>query len=131
MSPLGLCLIAICAAMTMAANLLLRAGIGRAGGFNPSGPVAAVPEFFKLLAQPLFAIGFVVYFIAALVWFRTMAIEPLATAYPVLAGLTFVMVSAGAMLVFREPLSVQKIVGLGLILIGVAVASFDQVKPPP
>jgi multidrug transporter EmrE-like cation transporter len=123
MSRLGLLFLVVSASMTTIANLLLRAGIDRAGGFSPNGLAAVFYEFTRLLAEPLFAAGFILYFLAALVWFRVVGYEPLSTAYPVMVGLIFVMVSLGAIVVFREPMSVQKVIGLAVILVGIAIAS--------
>jgi multidrug transporter EmrE-like cation transporter len=123
MSRLGLVFLLISAGMTTIANLLLRAGIDRAGGFKPDSVMAVLYGFARLLAEPLFAAGFTLYFVAALVWFRVVAYEPLSTAYPVMVGFVFVMVSLGAIVVFREPMSVRKAVGLLVILAGIVIAS--------
>jgi multidrug transporter EmrE-like cation transporter len=123
MSRLGLLLLVISAGMTTIANLLLRGGIDRGGGFKPDGAVAVVYAFARLLLQPLFAVGFIMYFLAALVWFRVVGYEPLSTAYPVMVGFVFVMVSLGAIVVFREPMSARKAIGLLIILAGIAIAS--------
>jgi len=123
MSRSGLLLLAVSAVLTTIANLALRGGLDRAGGFRPDHLIGAVAEFAKLLCEPLFAGGFVLYFVAALIWFRVMAYEPLSTAYPVMVGLIFVMVSIGAFVFFSEQVSVRKIVGLSVILAGIAIAS--------
>jgi multidrug transporter EmrE-like cation transporter len=123
MSRLGLLLLVVSAGITTVANLLLRAGIDRAGGFKPTGVVTVFYGFVQLLTEPLFATGFILYFLAALVWFRVVAYEPLSTAYPVMVGLIFVMVSLGAIIVFGEPMSVRKMIGLLVILAGIAIAS--------
>ena len=123
MSRAGLVYMVISAAMTTIANLLLRAGIDRAGGFRLEGVIAAGYEFVRLLLDPLFAAGFALYFFAALVWFRVIGGEPLSIAYPVMVGFVFVMVSLGAVVVFREPMSIPKAVGLVVILVGIAITS--------
>jgi multidrug transporter EmrE-like cation transporter len=123
MSRLGLLLLVISASMSTVANLLLRAGLDRAGGFKPHSLLAAVFEFTKLLMEPLFAAGFVVLFLSALVWFRVITYEPLSTAYPLMIGLIFVMVNIGAVVVFCESMSVGKAIGLAVILLGIAIAS--------
>ena len=51
------------------------------------------------------------------------AYEPLSTAYPVMVGLIFVMVSIGAVFIFSEPVSIRKVIGLAVILAGIAIAS--------
>jgi multidrug transporter EmrE-like cation transporter len=131
MSRLGLVLLVVSAIMTTMANLLLRAGLDRAGGFSPDGPIAAFQEFVRLFAEPRFATGFTLYFLAALVWFRVIGHEPLSTAYPVMVGLTFVMVSIGAILIFREPMPVRKAAGLAVILAGIAIASTSSSEQVP
>jgi multidrug transporter EmrE-like cation transporter len=123
MSRLGFLLLVISASMSTVANLLLRAGLDRAGGFKPHSLVAAALEFTKLLMEPFFAAGFVLLFVSALVWFRVITYEPLSTAYPLMIGLIFVMVNVGAVIVFRESMSVGKVIGLAVILLGIAIAS--------
>ena len=61
MSRLGLLLLAASALLTTIANLALRAGLDRAGGFRPDGLVATVVEFARMLCEPLFAAGFILY----------------------------------------------------------------------
>lgn len=110
----------------MAANLMLRAGIDAAGGFAFGGVVELAIAVAKLFLQPLFAIGFVAYFLASLVWFRVIATEPLSLAYPILVSLTFTLVTAGAVVFFNESLSVQKVIGLAIILLGIAIISLEK-----
>ena len=126
MSGTGFVLVLVVAAMTMAANLMLRAGIDAAGGFAPGGGFALLVTLGKLFLQPMFAIGFALYFLASVVWFRVVATEPLSVAYPILVSLTFTLVSAGAVLFFKESVSLQKAVGLAAILAGIAIISFDK-----
>jgi multidrug transporter EmrE-like cation transporter len=123
MSGSGFLFVVIAAGMTTAANLLLRAGIAQAGGFRPDGAVAVVFGFARLLSEPFFTAGFVLYFLAALVWFRVVSSELLSTAYPVMVGFVFFMVSLGGIILFREPMSARKAIGLAVILVGIAIAS--------
>jgi multidrug transporter EmrE-like cation transporter len=124
MSRVGFVLLLVSAATTTVANLLLRAGLDRAGGFSLGGPITTLLSFMRLLAEPYFAAGFVLYFLAGLmVWFRVIGHEPLSTAYPIMVGLVFVMVSAGAVPLFPEPMSVRKMIGLVMILVGIVIAS--------
>ena len=92
------------AALTMAANLLLRAGIDGAGGFAAGSPAEAIAALVRLFAQLRFVAGFALYFLASVVWFRVVATEPLSVAYPILVSCTFVLVTAGAVILFGEPL---------------------------
>jgi len=88
----------------MAANLMLRTGIDAAGGFAFTGLCGTVSVIARLSLQPAFAAGFVIYFLASVVWFRIVATEPLTLAYPVLVSLTFASVAAGALYSFSANL---------------------------
>jgi len=122
MSRLGWMLVFASAIFTVAANMLMRYGLGRAGGFTPS--LAQVPSaLFRLMLQPHFFTGIVFYALAAVVWFRVIASEPLTTAYPILVSITFVFVSLGAVYWFGEHMSARKIAALALMLAGIALMS--------
>jgi multidrug transporter EmrE-like cation transporter len=124
-SPNGLVSIIIAAILTCIGNLLLRSGIAAGGGFAISDPVDALMRFFALLLVPKFATGFVVYFLAALIWFRVIATEPLSVAYPVMVALTFLMITLGAALAFDERVTWRLVIGMIIILIGIAVLAID------
>lgn len=111
------------ALLTGVSNLLIRAGIERHGGFKPSGLIDLAWQFFELMLQPLFATGFLLYFVAALIWFRTIATAPLTVSYPLLVSLTFITVTLGAVFIWSEPLTASKLVGLGLIIAGITLVS--------
>lgn len=116
----GWWLVLLSAGLTVAANLMLRAGIDRAGGFP--GRLGGLPKaLLHLAGQPLFDLGFILYGLAALVWFRIVATEPLSTAYPVLVSVTFIFITLGAVALFQESLTWRKLVGLIIILLGVFI----------
>jgi multidrug transporter EmrE-like cation transporter len=125
MSMSGVFLVLLTAALTMAANLLLRAGIDGAGGFSMAGLAGTVQSLVRLFLEPRFSAGFVLYFLASVVWFRVVATEPLSIAYPVLVSCTFTLVTAGAVAFFGEPLTARQVVGLGVILAGIVLASMQ------
>jgi multidrug transporter EmrE-like cation transporter len=126
MSATGLLLVLVTAALTMVANLLLRSGIDAAGGFTLGSFAATVAALLKLFMQPKFLVGFVLYFMASVVWFRVVATEPLSVAYPLLVSCTFTLVTAGAVVVFSEPLSARQVLGLVVILAGIALISVQK-----
>jgi multidrug transporter EmrE-like cation transporter len=126
MSVTGFFLVLLTAGLTMAANLMLRAGIDSAGGFSAASVGQLLHALVRLFMQPVFCIGFVIYFLAAVVWFRVIATEPLSLAYPILVSLTFSLVTAGAVLLFSEPLSLRKVLGLAVILAGILIISVER-----
>jgi len=120
-STSGITLICIAAVLTAAANLLLRHSVLSANSMT--GAVFAASTWGPLLRSATFWAGLFLYGMSALVWFRVLARDPISSTYPMLVGLTFVLVSAGAVLVFREKVSVLKAAGMGLILAGVTAIS--------
>lgn len=125
MSTTGVLLVLLTAGLTMAANLMLRAGIDAAGGFAIGGPVSALRALAGLFLEPKFTTGFVTYALASVVWFRVVATEPLSTAYPILVSLTFALVTTGAVVLFHEPLSLRKVLGLLIIVLGILIISTE------
>jgi multidrug transporter EmrE-like cation transporter len=120
MTVTGWLLVLLSAGLQVAGTLLLRGGVDRAGGFAET--LAGVPQgLLRLAGQPMFDIGFALYGLAALVWFRVLSTQPLSLAYPVLVSLTFVFVSIGAATLFQEPVTARKLIGLAIILIGILV----------
>lgn len=122
MSLQGILLVGIASLMTVAGNLMMREGVVRAGGL-----ALAFPSLFRdlthLARQPLFDIGVLLYGLASLVWFRIVSTENLNSSYPLLVSLTFILVTLGATFVFKEPLTLQKIAGIGVILFGIILVT--------
>lgn len=116
----GALLVLLTAVMTAAANLLLRGGILKFGSFSLS-LSQMKSQIIGLGLQPMFMSGFTLYGAAAVVWFSVLSIENISTSYPVLVGLTFVMVAAGGIFFFHEGFSWQKFSGMLLILNGVVI----------
>jgi len=122
MSVRGLSLVFLSALLTVAANLMLRAGVEKAGGFAAR-LQSLSDDIARLAAQPLFDGGVLLYAVASLVWFHVLSTEPLSVAYPLLVSLTFVFVTLGAILIFDESLTAPKCVGMLIILIGITILS--------
>ena len=114
----GFGLVAIAALLTALANLLLRGGVLRYGEFSLS-PSRTLGQLGSLATQPMFVLGVVLYGLAAIVWFGVLSVQDLSTSYPVLVGLTFVLVASGSTVLFQETLSWPKILGMVLILGGI------------
>jgi len=114
----GLSLVAGSAVLTAVANLSLRGGILRYGKFSLA--LDQIKDgLVGLGTQPLFVVGVLFYGLAAIVWFGVLSIEDLSTSYPMLVGMTFILVASGAVVVFQESFSWQKLVGMAMILGGI------------
>ena len=118
----GILLIVVAAFLTVVGNLLMREGVVRGGGLSLS-LATLIQELGRLARQPLFVVGVLLYGLASLVWFRIVSTENLNSSYPLLVSLTFLLVTLGATLLFHEPLSLQKALGVGVILVGIVLVA--------
>jgi multidrug transporter EmrE-like cation transporter len=118
----GLSLVIISALLTVAANLMLRAGVDKAGGFAAI-LRSSFSAIIKLIAQPLFDLGVFLYAFVSLIWFHVISTEPLSVAYPLLVSLTFVFVTLRAIFIFHKALNLTKLVGIIIILTGIIILS--------
>lgn len=122
MSLAGFLFVLLSAGLTALANLTLRIGLLRAGGLDLS-PGAVLGDIYKLAKEPVFVIGVTAYGTAAVVWFRVISTENLTSSYPLVVGLTFVLVTAAAVLFLREPISLVKGLGMVVIIAGIALVA--------
>jgi len=118
----GLSFVIISALLTVAANLMLRAGVDKAGGF-PVHLQSFFSDIIRLILQPLFDAGVLLYVVASLIWFHVISTEPLSIAYPLLVSMTFIFVTLGAIVIFNEALTFSKFIGILIILIGIIIVS--------
>lgn len=124
MSSTGWILTLISAGIAVAANLFLRIGVDKAGGFG-GGMNDMLISFINLLRQPTFDCGIVLYGFATLVWIRIISIEPLSVAYPILVSITFLLVTLGSAFLLKETVTVSKIIGFLLIISGIVILSHN------
>ena len=110
-----LLLTAICMAV---ANVLMKTGIAHAGGFAPS-----IQALLSLMRQPAFVAGFLLSGLAALMWFRVLATQKLSTCYPLFVSLTYSLITIAAFYFLQERISTQKILGLLIIVVGIATVA--------
>lgn len=76
----------------------------------------------RLLLDPAIFSGFMAAFLASLAWMAAMTKFELSHAYPFMA-LNFVIVLVLSSWLLSEPLTVQRVVGVGLIVLGTVVAA--------
>lgn len=77
---------------------------------------------FMLFLNPWILTGFIFAFLAALCWMAAMTKFQLSYAYPFM-GLNFVLVFIFSNVLFKEPVSFTKVIGLALIVLGIIVSS--------
>jgi drug/metabolite transporter (DMT)-like permease len=99
------------------AQLLLKAGMNRIGYFNFSwanvGPITA-----QVIINPFIMIGLAFYVLAVVVWLLVLSRTDVSIAYPMIS-LAYVVNAIAAYYLFGENLSLMRMAGIGVILLGV------------
>lgn len=106
---------------TVYGQLILKWKIDRAGS-PPEAGVEKLIFLFKLLLDPIILSGFLSAFIASLFWMAAMTKFNISYAYPFMS-LSFVLVFVLSIFLFQEPVTMQKVIGLALIVLGIIVTS--------
>lgn len=113
--------VALSIAFTVYGQLVLK---WRMQGFGPL-PVGALEKLrflLSLVVDPVIFSAFFAAFLASLAWMAAMTKFQLSHAYPFMS-LTFVAVLLLGHMVLAEPLSLPKVIGTALIVLGTIVAS--------
>lgn len=80
----------------------------------------------KVLCDPYVASGFIAAFLGSLAWLAAISKIPLSVGFPAYYGLTFAFVMLGTAWLLNEQITVLKLIGAGLILLGVIVGGMDR-----
>jgi multidrug transporter EmrE-like cation transporter len=118
MSWTGLLVVFGCALSASLSNLFLRWAIERVGTFSFN-----FFYIFNLFISPLFLVGLFFYGVTGLLWMKVLATEKLSIAYPLLISTAFILVTTGAVLFFDEQMTLTKISGFMLMIIGISLVS--------
>lgn len=102
-------------------QLLLKAGTNAVGHFDFQLD-NLLPIGLKLLFQPYIMSGMVCYAVSLVVWIMALSRVPVSIAYPMLS-IGYVINAFVAWQWFGEPLSAQKLLGIGFIVLGVYVVA--------
>jgi multidrug transporter EmrE-like cation transporter len=117
LTPLTFSLLLAGVLLNAAAQLLLKAGTNRVGEFSFTvGNI--VPVGSQLLLNPPILAGLGCYVVSVVVWILALSRVPVSVAYPMLS-LGYVVNAFAAWMLFGESLAVQKLVGVGFIIVGV------------
>jgi multidrug transporter EmrE-like cation transporter len=103
--------------LNAAAQLLLKAGTNRIGVFAFTLD-NVLPIGLKVAANPPILAGLGCYVVSVVVWILGLSRVPVSVAYPMLS-LGYVVNAFAAWMLFGESLAVQKLVGIGFIIVGV------------
>lgn len=80
----------------------------------------------KAILQPYTLCGYILYGASSLFWLLVLKRLPLSVAYPLLS-LNFVFVFVLSSLILKEPASLAKIAGTGLVIAGILLIQSGQI----
>ena len=110
-------LILLAVTLNGVAQLLLKAGTQALGALGVAGAGATL---MAAAFQPWILLGLACYVISFAVWILALGKVPVSIAYPMLS-IGYVFNALAAWWLFNEALTAQKLIGLGIILLGVVV----------
>jgi multidrug transporter EmrE-like cation transporter len=119
MNPISLFCILAGVALNATAQLLLKAGTNAVGHFEFT-RANILPIGFRIATQLPIIGGLSCYVLSVVVWIVGLSRVDVSIAYPMLS-LGYVVNAFAAWYLFGEVLSLHKLVGIGIILIGVFV----------
>lgn len=117
MNAVSLGLILCAVLLGAAAQLLLKAGTNAVGEFAFHWD-NALPVGLKLAANPGILAGTGCYALSLVFWIMALSRVPVSVAYPMVA-LGYLLNALGAWLWLGESLGMQKLIGIGFIILGV------------
>lgn len=110
-------LILLAVALNGVAQLLLKAGTQALNSLGLAGTTATLAA---AAFQPFILLGLACYVVSFAVWILALGKVPVSIAYPMLS-IGYVFNAVAAFYLFGEALTLPKLLGLGLILVGVVV----------
>lgn len=102
-------------------QLLLKAGTNAVGRFEFS-PESIVPIGWKLATEPHILGGIACYVISVVVWIMALSRAEVSIAYPMLS-IGYVLNAIVAYWLFGEAVSIWRLVGMGIIIVGVYIVA--------
>jgi drug/metabolite transporter (DMT)-like permease len=117
MNQLGLIIISILFGAT--GQVLLKAGANRLDGLNLS-LSKLVPSIISILKTPAIIIGMITFAISSLLWIKVLTKAELSYAYP-MVSFSYVIVAIAAAIFFKEAITLNKIIGIAAIVMGVFI----------
>lgn len=117
MNPLLFCLILLGVMLNAGAQLLLKAGVSRIGAldfqFNN-----LLPMSWQMLTNLPIILGLCAYGVSVVVWLAVLSRADVSMAYP-MVSLGYIVTAIAAYFLFTEPLSILRVTGIFVILLGV------------
>lgn len=100
------------------ANVLLKFGVTKAGGFILS-PNTLVADLIKTALNPYIMGGLVLYGFSFIIWLRVLSISDLSKSYPIFVTIVFILTTIGSVIFLKESVSTLRLLGIAILIAGV------------
>jgi multidrug transporter EmrE-like cation transporter len=107
--------------LNAAAQLLLKAGTNAVGRFEFSA-ANALPVGLKLAFEPHILGGIACYVVSVVIWIMALSRVEVSIAYPMLS-IGYILNALAAWYLFSEAVTPMRMVGIGIIIVGVYVVA--------
>ncbi|OYD17464.1 hypothetical protein CH330_00035 [candidate division WOR-3 bacterium JGI_Cruoil_03_51_56] len=107
--------------LTVYGQLVIKWQVSKAGGL-PSEFPARIGFLLHMFLNLWILSAFIAAFLASLAWMAALTKFDLSFAYPFMS-LSFILVLILSAFLFREPLTIYKLMGMGLIVLGLFISS--------
>lgn len=121
MNPLAFALVLTGVLLNAGAQLLLKAGTNAIGHFDFT-RANILPIGWKLATEPHIFGGLSFYVVSVVVWIMALSRVEVSIAYPMLS-IGYVVNAAAAWWLFGEAVSLTRLTGIGIIIIGVYIVA--------
>lgn len=100
-------------------QILLKAGANKLGEYN-LGLRNLLTNVWTLLKVPQILVGMIFFGLSFLLWIKILTQSELSHAYP-MVSLSYVIVGIASAILFKEPVTANKVFGIGTIVLGVII----------
>ena len=121
MNAVSFSLVMLGVLLNAAAQLLLKAGTNAVGHFEFSG-ANVLPIGMKFAVEPHILGGLTCYVVSVVVWIMALSRVEVSIAYPMLS-VGYVLNAVAAWYLFGEQVTMERLVGIGIIVLGVFVVA--------
>ena len=104
------------------ANILLKSGITKIGGVTLTSSTI-VSDLIKVALSPLIVGVLFLYGFSFIIWLRVLTFNDLSKVYPVFVTFVFILTTVGSFLLLKESVSVMRIVGIAILILGVFIVA--------
>lgn len=115
----SLALILFSVLMSATGQMVLKLGADKLGGIFCS-PQAFIHDLIRILSTPQVWFAFAFYAAGFFTWMKALTREDLSYVYP-MASLSYVLIVFYSHFLFKEPLTINKMLGIALIIGGVVI----------